>query len=265
VTSARAPASHGAASARGARPSPRSAWGERLARDAMTARLHQTPELAAVTTDVLARAKAAGALSFALTGSTALARRSPVSDLDFYVVGSRPARPESAEELDVYAIDAPAFRQALLEGDDYLHWTLRFGLILYDSGPLRWAYEKTQRDDLWPDPQLKVSQALRALDLAEAITLSGDHAAAVEQARIAYSLAARWWLLAHRVFPRARRDLPEQLAGTPLAWLGEALRATIFDDRRDDALLDDVARLRSILLDAAAGRGAEGGSVRRPR
>lgn len=222
-------------------------WSERLVRDARVAHQHQPPALRAVTESVLACAQDSGALSFALTGSTALDRRTSVSDLDFYVVGSRHALPESDEELDLYAIELDDFQKALIEGDDYVHWTLRFGLILYDSGPLEWAHETARRENLWPDPAPKARQALRALGLAHAVTMSGDHGAAVEQARIAFSLAARWWLIAHNVFPRARRDLPEQLSWTPLAWVGEALWKTIFDDPSDDALMKQIARLSRLL------------------
>lgn len=159
--------------------------------------------------------------------------------------------PESDEELDLYAIELKQFRRALVEGNDYLHWTLRFGLVLHDSGPLRWAHEKMMREGLWPDPARKAEQAMRALQLAHAITLTGDHDAAVEQARIAFSLAARWWLLMHDIFPGARRDLPEQLSGTPLAWLGEALTATIFEDPSVDSLLPQIERLSRLVQETA--------------
>ena len=65
------------------------------------------------------------------------------------------------------------------------------------------------------------------MTMAIEILASGDDDAAREQCRIAFSLAARWWLLASGEFPKARMDLPEQLAPTPLAWVGDALHSTI--------------------------------------
>jgi hypothetical protein len=222
-------------------------WMDRLRRDARSALLYQTDELKSVTTEVLARARAAGALSFALTGSTALNRRTRISDLDFYVVGRRPRLPFSDEEIDLHAVAEDEFRRRLDTGDDYLHWTLRFGLILYDCGPLRSALVRVGRESLWPDPRLKGVQAWRATELAVAILRTGDLDAAVEQCRVAFSLAARWWLLSCGIFPRARSDLSQQLRDTRLEWLSEHLEATILERPDETALFPAVERLRATL------------------
>lgn len=202
------------------------AWRHRLRSDAIAVR-HQTDELRRITSEVFAGAVDRGALSFAVTGSTALGRRTHVSDVDFYVVGKRPDLPDSDEEIDIYAVDAKEFERRLETGDDYLHWTIRFGLILHDVGPFRWALRRTAREHLWPDPRPKAIQARRAAEMASAILWTGDHDAAVEQSRIAFSLAARWWLLRCGEFPRARSDLPDQLSETAFSWLGDALRRSI--------------------------------------
>jgi hypothetical protein len=221
-------------------------WQERMRRDARTAAALK-PELKALTGEVLSRAVDSGALGVAVTGSTAVDRRTRASDLDFYVVGAKPTLPISDEELDVFALPLDDFKQRLEYGDDYLHWTLRFGLILHDSGPFQWAAERTAREDLWPDPATKAIQARRALEMAAAILLTRDHHAAVEQSRVALSLAARWWLLKSGRFPRARSDLPDQLSGTALGWLGELLGRTIFEDPSDAELAGGIERLRLVL------------------
>lgn len=227
---------------------PREVWERRLERDAC--RMSRQPTaVQAITGELLARAIASGAASFALTGSTALARRTAVSDLDYYIIGERPSLPDVDEEVDVYAIDRPRFLACLAAGDDYLHWTLRFGLVLHDAGPLRWAYETTVRHKLTPDPALKAQQARSALDMAAAILGTGDHAASVEQCRIAFSLVARWWLLACGDFPRARSDLPEQLRGSGLSWLGDALSTTILGEPPFHELSIAVERSRNVLTD----------------
>lgn len=222
-------------------------WEQRLRDDRETAARHQTPELQAITDELLSRAITGRASSFALTGSTALDRRTRVSDLDFYVVGAKPAAPRVDEEIDLFAVDPDEFKHRLSSGDDYLHWTLRFGLILHDDGPIRWALLKTVREKLWPDPAIKAVQARRAVEMAFAILRSGDHSAAVEQCRIAFSLAARWWLLRHGEFPRARRDLPDQLSSSSKQWLGDALLGTIFEDPRDADLEHALERLQAVL------------------
>lgn len=223
------------------------AWAARLSQDREWAARRQTSKLRALTDETLARSRAAGAVSFVLTGSTALERRTKLSDLDFYVVGPRPALPSTDEDLDVYAVDLAGFKHRLAKGDDYLHWTLRFGLILYDAGPLRWALGRTADDNLWPDVTAKAVQARRAVGMAIEILATGDGDAAVEQCRIAFSLAARWWLLESGEFPRARMDLPEQLAQTPLSWLGEALRSTISDEASRPHLPEVAAELKDLL------------------
>jgi hypothetical protein len=222
-------------------------WIDRLRRDARAAGSDQADELGAITTEVLSRARAAGALSFAVTGSVAVNRRTWISDLDFYVVGPRPRLPFYDEEIDLYAVTPAEFRRRLEDGDDYLHWTLRFGLILHDRGPLRSALITVTRENLWPDPRPKAVQARRAAAMAIAILRTGDFDAAVEQSRIALSLAARWWLLAAGIFPRARSDLPDQLRAGEFAWLGEALRATIFERPDATELARALERLQSTL------------------
>jgi hypothetical protein len=222
------------------------AWRSRLRRDALAAR-RQTDELRRITSDVLAAAVDAGVSSFAVTGSTALNRRTPVSDVDFYVVGGRPDLPDSDQELDVYAIDVGQFERRLDSGDDYLHWTLRFGLILHDRGPFRWAFQRVAREHLWPDPEPKWRQACRAAERASAILRTGDHDAAMEQCRIAFSLTARWWLLQCGAFPRARADLPEQLSQTAFSWLADVLQRTIFAAPSPVELADALQRLQRAL------------------
>jgi hypothetical protein len=205
-----------------------------------------------ITCEVLAAALDVHALSFAVTGSTAVDRRTRVSDVDFYIVGKRPeSLPESDEELDVYAIEVKDFERRLGCGDDYLQWTLRFGLILHDVGPFRWAVRRVSREGLWPDPRPKRVQARRAAHMASAILGTGDYDAALEQSRIAFTLAARWWLLDHGEFPRARSDLPGQLFGTGLPWLGDALWGTIFERPTTAVLAWGLERLQRELDDSS--------------
>jgi hypothetical protein len=222
-------------------------WEKRLREDMRAARSLAADDLKTITADVVARAVECGALSIALTGSTALNRRHSDSDLDFYIVGERPQVPCHAQEIDVYAVSVAGFADRLRSGNDYLHWTLRYGLIVHDRGPFRWALRTAARERLWPDPQPKAIQARQSVELARAILLSGDHDAAVEQCRTAFSLVARWWLLKSGFFPRSRTDLPEQLRGTSLTWLGETLVRTIFDDPSEPELIAAVEQALIVL------------------
>jgi hypothetical protein len=139
-------------------------------------------------------------------------------------------------EIDLYC-DEPSELLAKLErGDDFAHWTLRHGCVLFDSGALREAAAHAAEGDLWPEPERKLRQARQTLAFGERLIASGDHAAALEQVRGALSLAARWWLLAHGVFPLARAELPAQLRELRQPELARALEAAIHD-RPDPAAL----------------------------
>jgi hypothetical protein len=81
---------------------------------------------------------------------------------------------------------------------------------------------------------------------AERLLVSGDHAATLEQVRGALSLTARWWLLAHDVFPLARAELPVQLTRINQPALARALRATIHDRPRAEDLGAFLAATRSL-------------------
>jgi hypothetical protein len=109
---------------------------------------------------------------------------------------------------------------------------------------MREAVIEAVERDLWPDPERKLRQARQTLSFAERLIASGDHAAALEYVRGALSLTARWWLLAHDVFPLARAELPAQLAQTRQIAFARALEGSIHD-RPDIAALTaslDTAR-----------------------
>jgi hypothetical protein len=123
---------------------------------------------------------------------------------------------------------------------------VRHGCVLFDSGTLLEAAAQAAERDLWPDPERKLRQARHTLDFAERLLASGDHAAALEQVRGALSLTARWWLLAHEVFPLARAELPAQLRDLSQPALGHALEATIHDRPDMDDLCASVATARAL-------------------
>lgn len=87
----------------------------------------------------------AGALAFAVTGSTARGRRSEISDLDYYVIGPRLPHDDLIEDVDVFAIDEVGLWRKLSEGDDFVQWTLRYGCVIFDSGILHAAMRRSPR------------------------------------------------------------------------------------------------------------------------
>jgi hypothetical protein len=221
-------------------------WTHRLLFDRQRAGRHQSAGLAAITTAVESRARTAGAATLVLTGSTARGARSSVSDLDYHVIGVRPDLDDLPAEIDLYCDEPAEFLAKLERGDDFAHWTLRHGCVLFDSGVLREAAVEVAGRDLWPDPERKLRQARSTLDFAERLLASGDHHAALEQVRGALSLAARWWLLAHDVFPLARAELPTQLHLLHQPALARALSATIHDRPDLDSLAVSVATARAL-------------------
>ncbi len=109
-------------------------WTRRLRNDAAIARGNQTPELRRITDVVVKRAIACGARGVALTGSTARAKRTMISDLDYHVVGARPDVQDLPADVDIYVSPPEKMRAKLQQGDDFVQWTLRCGCILYYTG-----------------------------------------------------------------------------------------------------------------------------------
>lgn len=227
-------------------------WDERLRHDRDRAERHQAPELAAITAIVEARSRERGALALVLSGSTARGRRTGVSDLDYHVIGSRPNVDELPSDIDLYSDDPDDFRAKLRSGDDFAHWSVWYGCVLFDSGVMEAGAAYVARHDAWPDPDRKLRQARHALDFAERIVESADYEPALEQVRGALSLTARWWLLAHDVFPLARDELSTQLMDLGNVDVAAALHASIHE-RPTLASLSAAAATARALTEAVTG------------
>lgn len=221
-------------------------WASRLLVDRRRAACHETAELARITAEVEFRARRSGAAALVLTGSTARGRRSAVSDLDYHVIGAFPDLCDMPAEIDLYCDEPAEFIAKLERGDDFAHWTLRHGCVLFDSGALREAAARAVDRDLWPDPERKLRQARHTLDFAERLLASGDRGAALEQVRGAVSLTARWWLLARDVFPLARAELPGQLCELNQFALARALATTIHERPDPTSLAASLAIASSL-------------------
>lgn len=222
-------------------------WLARLRFDEERAAQHQSSDLAAITEAVRERAQAADAAVVVLSGSTARGRRTRVSDLDYHVIGTSFIQVSDLhEDIDLYADDVDRFQKKLREGDDFAHWSVWYGCVIFDTGVMREAAKYVGEHDAWPDPERKLRQARGALDFAEQMAASGDYAAGLEQVRGALSLTARWLLLSHDVFPLARDELSEQLEQLGHAELALALRRSIRERPAEEYLCEAVAHARSI-------------------
>lgn len=231
------------------------AWAARLRFDQERAASNQSAELAAFTEVAIGRAHDAGAAAMVLSGSTARGRRTRVSDVDYHVIGATSLRvTDLPADIDLYANDVHRFWTKLRNGDDFAHWSVWYGCVLFDSGVLREAATYVAEQDAWPDPLRKLRQARNSLDFADQIAESGDYGAALEQTRGALSLVARWRLLSSDVFPLARDELAGQLEQLGQARLAVDLRRSI----RERPSLDD---LRNALIHARAIIGATAGAA----
>lgn len=223
-------------------------WAARLHFDRERAARNQSPEIEAKTEAVRSRAQEAGAEALVLSGSTARGRRTRLSDLDFHVIGAASLPVSDLRgDVDLYADDVDRFWAKLRLGDDFAHWSVWYGCALFDSGVLREAAAFVADHDAWPDPERKLDQARGALDFAERLVDSGDFGAALEQARTALSVAARWVLLSGDVFPLARDELAGQLEQLGRADLALDLRRSIWERPSLDDLRASLARARGIL------------------
>ena len=160
-------------------PADSDAWGERLQFDRERLSSNEAGGLAAITDAVAMRAKDAGAEAMVLSGSTARGRRTRVSDVDFHVIGAPSVEiGDLPADIDLYADAVDRFWSKLRRGDDFAHWSVWYGCVLFDSGVIQEAATFVAEQDAWPDPERKLRQAGGALDFAEQISLSGDYGAA---------------------------------------------------------------------------------------
>jgi hypothetical protein len=125
---------------------------------------------------------------------------------------------------------------ALLDDDDYIQWTLRFGCVLHDDGILQAASRHIQESGLTPSAERKLIQARRGLSLARLVLDSGDVEAGSEQCRAALTTVARWLLIANGVFPLSRDELSDQVLALGHPDLAGALHRLIHDEPRGDEL-----------------------------
>jgi hypothetical protein len=228
-------------------------WADRLRFDRARAASNQSSELAAITATVEARSRNVGAHALILSGSTARARRTRVSDLDYHVIGGRPEIGHPAEDIDLFCDDAEAFMAKLRAGDDLVHWSVWYGCILFDDGIVQRAASYAASHDGWPDATRKLRQARSALSFTARIVESGDTGAALEQVRGVLSLTARWLLLAHDVFPLSRDELSDQVLDLGCLDLAAALHRSIHCEPELDELATGV-RLVKYLTSLSAAR-----------
>lgn len=206
------------------------AWSRRLEHDAGEIVRRLPPSLRELHDAVVDRSRDTAAHGLILLGSTARSRRTAISDLDYHVIGERPITRDLSSQLDLHALTPAQLEAHILAGDDFVQWSLRFGLIVFDDGHLRRAAALVSSFRPWPDVERKRQHAATSVRLARRMVASGDEDAALEQVRTALSLAARARLLSAGVFPMSRDELPQQLALLGFDDAGEALRSTIDND-----------------------------------
>jgi hypothetical protein len=203
------------------------AWRQRLREDAAAIVRDLPMDLLGLHRAVVCRARDAGGRALILTGSTARARRTDISDLDYHLIGPRIDTRDLSREVDVHVLVPDDLERRVLAGDDFIHWSLRFGRIVFDDGIVRQGFRTMAERRTWPDVERKRRQASKSVEWARRIVASGDEDGALVQVRTALSLAARAVLLARGEFPLSRAELPDLLAVAGRATAGRYLRSTI--------------------------------------
>jgi len=241
----------------------REGWKRRLNEHAATVLAGQDRSVQDLIDTVVSRSRARGADGVTLTGSTARGRRTARSDVDFLVVGPRPALDDLTMEVDVRVLTAGKLMARLEGGEEYVQWALRFGCILHDRGIFREASRLVLNGRLWPDPERKRGHARTLVDLAARILESGDREAAEEAVRGGLTAVAHWILLSNRVFPLSRDELSDQILELGSSDLAAALHRSIHSGPDVDELAAALAlaqhaleltpdRARSVALATAA-------------
>jgi hypothetical protein len=120
-------------------------------------------ELRALHDAVTKRARESSAAALLLTGSTARGTRTAISDLDYHLVGEAITTDDLSGELDLHVVSPTLLDLRLREGDDFTHWSLRFGCVVFDDGVVRESMRLVAEQRLWPDPARKQQQARKSL------------------------------------------------------------------------------------------------------
>jgi hypothetical protein len=202
-------------------------WRRKMGSDADRIRRCLPPELCGLHNAVVERSRSAAAQALILSGSTVRGRRTEISDLDYHLVGPRIETKDLSSEVDLHVLSEQKLESELLAGDDFVHWSLRFGCVVFDDGTVRQALRLLVERQPWPDVDRKCAHAAKSLELARRFVATGDEDGALEQVRTALSLVARARLLGEGVFPLSRAELPAQLDSIGCGDSARALAATI--------------------------------------
>lgn len=203
------------------------AWERRIRADRDSASRLVPAPLRQLHAAVVRRAGDAGAESLILSGSTARGCRSEISDLDYHLVGDRIVTRDLSMELDLHVLSTETLIEEILKGDDFVQWSIRFGLLLFDDGTLLAAARVIVEKRPWPDVERKAEHAKKSLDLARRVVETGDADGALIQVRTALSLAARAYLLSMGEFFLSRAELSNQLSAGGQSEAAVALEACI--------------------------------------
>lgn len=217
------------------------AWEQRGRADRDAACRRVPDRLRSLHDAVVGRAREAGAHSLILSGSTARGRRTEISDLDYHLVGDTIPTRDLSTELDLHVVSPEKLRAEILEGDDFIQWSIRFGLLLFDDGTVLDAARLVVEERPWPDFEGKAERATKSLDLARRVVETGDSDGGLIQVRTALSLTARAYLLSIGQFPFSRAELPNQLAAAGHPEAAAALDACIYDEPSLEALAKGVS------------------------
>jgi hypothetical protein len=222
-------------------------WQRRIRADRDLASRLVPDSLRPLHTAVVCRAHQAGAHSLILSGSTARGCRTEISDLDYHLVGDKILTRDLSAELDLHVLSPKKLMARILEGDDFIQWSIRFGLLLFDDNTVLDAARLIVEERAWPDVERKAQHARKSLDLARRVVETGDSEGALIQVRTALALSARAHLLSTRQFPLSRAELPTQLVAGGHPESAAALEACIHGEPSLEALGQAVSKGYALL------------------
>ncbi len=169
-------------------------------------------------------------VSVILIGSTARRTTTPTSDVDLVILGrEKPLLPHTPDNYHVYALTEAEFRHRLEAADDLVAWSVRFGVVVQDSGLWSRLLESPEAQR-WPNWQKKITHATRRLLTADLLLKTGDGPAAAEEILYAAGHLARALLLKKSIFPLSRVELIDQTQKIGYTRLSEILRFLIYAD-----------------------------------
>ena len=184
-----------------------------------------------------------------LIGSAVRRTDNRQSDLDLLLVSDHSlVTPRfHPEPLHVQTMRKDQLLGSLESGDDFVAWSLRFGVPI--RGRNYWkSIKDSSQAKVWPKWHRKIPQAARRLAIARSLLKIEDLTSAAEETLYSVGHTARALLLKDKVFPRSKSEMVAQLKQVGWPHLADLLGTLLRNGAERRSLSRTQDYLKKLLL-----------------